>query len=82
MTDKENQVRQCEINVQIAQSKLNEARALWERGEEEATAIYEKTMEKLGREMERGHLEVDKEKAWLEKAKADLEKPFTNSQEN
>lgn len=82
MTDKENQVRQCELNVKMAESKLKEARALFSRCEEEAKAIYAQQVAKLTGVLDRALLDVEKEKAWLEKARADLEKPFTNSQEN
>lgn len=79
MTERENNVKQEQLNVRIAESKLAEAENAMLHGTEKAQSEYKAAAEKLYRETERAKIDVEKAKGWLAKAEADLEKPFTNS---
>lgn len=76
MTEKQNRVRQTELDLRIAQSKLLDARCNFEHGTAKAKADYEKEYERLKQEMERATIDVERERAWLETARAALETPF------
>lgn len=80
MTDKENNARQAELNVKEGQAELRRARLALEIGTRKAKAVYEEEVNKLTDEVTCAAVDLERQVAWLAKAKSDLEKPFTNSQ--
>lgn len=82
MTEKENDIRQAELNLKEAQCKLRQARAALEVGTKRAKAEFEEEVNTLTGAVREAQIEVEREEAWFSKAKDDVEKPFTNSQEN
>lgn len=79
MTEKENNVRQAEINLKEAQAELRAKRKALDVGTRKAKAIFEEEVSKLADAIIEAQAEVDRESAWLAKAMADVEKPYTNS---
>lgn len=83
MTEKENKVRQCELDVQVAENKLLEARQNLDIGIKKAQAELDlantefiKAGVTLRNELERAKIELERQKAWLAEAKAELERGF------
>lgn len=77
MTDKENRVKQCECMVRAAELKVREAKNALEHGYAQAKAEMEQKYEKLKCEAERAMVELTREQAWLETAKAELARGYS-----
>lgn len=77
MTDKENRVKQYECAVRAAEIKVRETKNALEHGYAQAKAEMEQKYEKLKCDVERASIELAREKAWLENAKADLARGYS-----
>jgi hypothetical protein len=71
MTEKEYQIARAELDVRDSESKLREARYNLLVGERKAKAEYDKEVYKLKAEISRAEIQMKKEIAYLERAKAD-----------
>lgn len=76
MTDKENRVRQCGLQVKIAETKVREAQNALEHGYAKAKADMEREYYKLKMDVERAQLELKREESYHETAKAELARGF------
>lgn len=76
MTDREYRVKNCEIYVREAALKLTEAEHAFERGSEMAAAEAADKAAKLQLAVQLAQAHLDREKASLELAKAELERGF------
>jgi hypothetical protein len=77
MTEKENRVAQSEAAVRTAQVKVRETKSALEHGYAKAKADFEREYERLKCDAERATIELDREQAWLETAKAELARGYS-----
>lgn len=73
MTEAENNVRQCEMDVQRAESREREAWSAAQNGYEKLRAEMETAYARLKEEHQRTLIDVAKERAYLARAKAQTE---------
>ena len=76
MNEKELQVRRCECDVRIQETKVRDAKIAMERGYEKLKAEFDRDYEKLKSDYERECITLEREKAWLLNAKELLAKGF------
>lgn len=76
MTDKENRVKQCELQVRTAKTRVAEARSALEHGYVRAKADFEREYSRLKCELERATIDVEREEGFLAAAKAELARGF------
>lgn len=76
MTDKENRVKQCELNLRMSEIKFREAKSALDHGYAKAKAELEKEYDKLKLDLEKAEVEMERDKAYLETANADLARGF------
>lgn len=81
MTQRENNIRQAELDLKESQADLRKARHALETGTRRAKVQFEEEVNRLANEIATAAIEVERNESWLEKARADKEKPFTNSED-
>jgi hypothetical protein len=72
MTEKELNLRRCELDVRSQETKVRDAKVDLERGHEKLRADFERDYARLKTAYEREVIQLEREKACLEKARADV----------
>lgn len=76
MTEAESRLKQAELDVEKQRSRVREAASKMKHGMAKLSADYELGCDALKAEFEREAVLLKKEEAWVEYAKANLERGF------
>lgn len=72
MTEKELTLKRYELDVRVQEAKVRDAKMELERGHEKMKAEFERDYARLKSVYEREVIQLERDKAYLEKAKADM----------
>lgn len=77
MNEKEKIVKLCEVDVKIAETRVRETKSALDNGYQKLKADMDREYDKLKAEHDRAVLELEREKAHLAHARAELERGYS-----
>lgn len=81
MTQRENRVRQCELDVRVSESKVAEAKSAMDNGYKRLKAEFDAAYDKLKQEYQRASIHLEQEMAHLETAKSAADQPYSHNED-